>query len=354
MFDKHRIEWIDLLRSAAIILVLLCHCLECFYEINIDFISYLSFPSKLFALAAYNIGRLGVPFFLMISGYLLLDRTYDTDKTIHFWKNSWLHLLICTYLWTAIYTICEVVINGDTFAVNVIFEEIFFLRDSSMSHMWFMPMLLGMYPLFPYVANGLKSIKTKITIFPIALYFVYAFVLPYINLFRAILGKHMLPINLSFGFSGGTLGLYFIFGYLIKKGVLKNLKSGMLFVASISGLVLAVSFQFLAYQMNYEYYVWYDSPFLALSAVTIFELCSRIKKVPFGKVFNCISRYSFGLFLIHNVIIRFVPLQINDGGFLIAPIKTIILLLFVLIISLFVSWMIERIPKIGKYLLYIK
>ena len=100
-----RIKSIDLLRTIAILCVVLCHATESIYQLNAEYFSSLSFKSSCFSFFAFTIGRLGVPFFLMITGYLLLDRNYDTKKTLHFWKNNWLHLLFCTWIWFLLYDV---------------------------------------------------------------------------------------------------------------------------------------------------------------------------------------------------------------------------------------------------------
>lgn len=91
-----RVEWIDLLRVIAIFAVVLVHATETIYGFNVEFMETISMQSKVFAITALAAGRLGVPIFLMITGYLLLDREYDPEKIVRFWKNNWLRLLVCT------------------------------------------------------------------------------------------------------------------------------------------------------------------------------------------------------------------------------------------------------------------
>ena len=81
-----RIKWIDLLRALAILMVILCHATEGIYPLSISGMDDLSVQSKAAAFTSFTFGRLGVPIFLMISGYLLLDKDYDPEKTVKFWK----------------------------------------------------------------------------------------------------------------------------------------------------------------------------------------------------------------------------------------------------------------------------
>ena len=98
--NKTRIQWIDFARVLAILTVVFCHCLDNIYHIiDPNVVTTLSISSKIFVFGGYAIGRLGVPFFLMITGYLLLDRVYDSEKITGFWSRNCKHLLICTIIW---------------------------------------------------------------------------------------------------------------------------------------------------------------------------------------------------------------------------------------------------------------
>ena len=77
---ERRIKWVDLARSVAITCVVLCHAIEHTYQLTPQALTTMSDSSKLIALTGFSIGRLGVPLFLFITGYLLLDRQYDSKK----------------------------------------------------------------------------------------------------------------------------------------------------------------------------------------------------------------------------------------------------------------------------------
>ena len=77
--EKSRIEWIDLVRAIAILTVLYCHSVDGIYIILSDATTYFTLGSRIFQFISLFIGRMGVPFFLMITGYILLDRMRNPE-----------------------------------------------------------------------------------------------------------------------------------------------------------------------------------------------------------------------------------------------------------------------------------
>ena len=88
--ERKRILWLDYARCFAIICVVFIHSVERIYvEYDAHEIANLAASSLWFRNIAFAIGRLGVPLFLAISGYLLLDRDYSSaDKIFKFYKHN--------------------------------------------------------------------------------------------------------------------------------------------------------------------------------------------------------------------------------------------------------------------------
>ena len=138
--NKTRIQWIDFARVLAILLVVFCHCLDNIYHIiDPNVVTTLSISSKIFVFGGYAIGRLGVPFFLMITGYLLLDRVYDSEKITGFWSRNCKHLLICTIIWCVIYEAFLIFVLHQDFNLVSVISEILLLKPLNISHFWYMP-----------------------------------------------------------------------------------------------------------------------------------------------------------------------------------------------------------------------
>lgn len=127
MTTAERIKWIDFIRAFAILTVLICHSTEAIYPIEPEGLTAYSFPNQFLALLLFSIGRIGVPLFLFMSGYLLMDRRYDENACIRFWKTKWLGLLIATELWIIIYDVFLAGIGREDFPLQDYLPTCYFL-----------------------------------------------------------------------------------------------------------------------------------------------------------------------------------------------------------------------------------
>lgn len=82
--DYKRLDWIDIVRGIAIFFVVLCHAIDNIYFTQNADIANSSILLQLFIFTSFTLGRLGVPLFLFISGYLLLQCKYDNKKCFRF------------------------------------------------------------------------------------------------------------------------------------------------------------------------------------------------------------------------------------------------------------------------------
>lgn len=346
--NKTRIEWIDLVRAIAILTVLYIHSVDGIYIILSDSIVNLTMISRIFQYASLFIGRIGVPFFLMISGYLLLDRTYDDAKVRKFWNKSCKGLIIVTIIWAAVYATSLFFISTKSMQVNPVEAGNLFF-----SHMWYMPMIIGMYLSFPFVSNALSSFDNRTIYQGIVVFGLLAFCLPFITLLCDMEGIRNVTIQYCLGFSGGIYGVYIILGYLVKKDYFKSVSNLKLWIISIVSFLICVFFQYYAFKRGYQFFLWYDFPFILLGSFGLFELVSRIKHVRCYKIVKVLSKYSFAVFLIHNLF-RLPLLPVIVKLPFAEPVEALILWILLIILSYITAAIIYRIPKIGKFLLYMK
>lgn len=347
-----RIKWVDLARSIAIMCVVFCHAIEHAYHLTPQTITTMSDSSKLIALTGFSIGRLGVPLFLFITGYLLLDRQYDSKKCITFWKQKWLPLLACSEAWILIYN-AFLAFQGFAIQPQDLIKQMLFLESVEMEHFWYIPMILGIYLFIPIMAMGLQKLSWKTVAIPTAFLFGFAFVVPVVNVFLNTLKIEPLIIQIDFGYSGAVYGIYVLAGWMVKKGALQHAKRSILAICGLAFLACLIGLQVWTALAGSGYATWYNNALLLCSGLALFGFISHAKTVPFYAFFKSIARYSFPIFLIHLMIIgplsaQIAPLHIPH------IIKAAILFFAGFGMSYVIARLVELIPVVGKRILHLK
>ena len=345
---KTRVEWIDLVRAIAILTVLYIHATDGIYIISSDSIMNYTVFSRVFDYASLFIGRIGVPFFLMITGYLLLDRAYDNERVRKFWNTSCKGLIIVTIIWAVIYAVSLQFVTVGSGQVNYAEAGTLFF-----SHMWYMPMIIGMYLSMPFVSGALEKFESTTIWQATVVFSLLAFLLPFITLVLDMQGLPDITIQYCLGFSGGVYGIYIILGYLVKKGQFKHFDSIKLGLIAIISFMICLLFQYYAFTKGYGFELWYDFPFVLTGSFALFELCSRMGKVRAYPIVIFLSKYSFAVFLVHNLFrLPLLPIVVQLP--FTEPVKAIILWVLLIIFSYITVVIIYRIPKFGKYILYMR
>ena len=214
-----RIEWIDFCRALAIILVILCHTSEHYYHFVLTGEAQAPSLSWLFQNTTFSMGRIGVPLFLMISGTLLLSREYKSPK--QFYEKNLLPLLVTTLTWIIVNYLFQSYYESNPLNLQTFLYELFMLKKLSLSHMWYMPVILGIYLVIPFLSclanNG--YFKLKNTLIPLIVALVIYFLIPTLNL---ILSVNFPPFDkFTTQMDSATLGGYYVFyviiGYILVK-----------------------------------------------------------------------------------------------------------------------------------------
>lgn len=349
MYTKQqRIIWADWVRSIAICCIVLVHVIEGVYQLYLEGMASISSNEKVFIFIFFAIGRLGVPFFLFLSGYLLLDRDYSTsEKIIQFWKKNLLSLLIATEIWIVIYNIFLAWFNNTEVAETFLLKNMLLILPVKITHIWYLPMILGLYLFIPLVSRLLQAIDLRVLILPVIIVFCYQFIIPVLNVVFTILKMDTVRSLPSLEFGGGAYGLLLICGFLVKKQVFKKYKVRTLILLGLVTFAITVGVQLTAYHFGYGYNPWYNFAPLPISALCFFELISRSNLKIYPKAIKGLARSSFGIYLVHNpirmILVRYINIPRSMGK-----------LLLIYTIVFFVSWviviMIGKIPKAGKIL----
>ena len=162
------------------------------------------------------------------------------------------------------------------------------------NHLWYIRMIVLYYlamPLISYVMKNCKSLL-YIIISLVLCYFLY-------NGYRIFNGINFPSTS---GVSYGCYILYILGGYYISQNnFLERAKSIYIYILSMMLLVV------LFYTVKqYDYFLWYDNPFILLFSYSLFVLFYRWTKDLRIKYSNWITELSimtFGIYLIHMIFI---------------------------------------------------
>lgn len=362
MAGSKRIIRLDIARTFAILCVVLCHCCDMTYYYNDTIkLSELGMASQIFMIGTQTIGRLGVPIFLMISGALLFKKIINNEGDIlRFYKNNLLPLLIVNEVWVILYELFNVFVLKQTFVIDDFIKELLLLKNSTMSNMWYMPMILGVYIGVPFVAVIVKKFSFRAVAPVMGAIFIFSYIVPMLNVISKIYN-----LNQTFGsdtyipYMGATYGLYMLIGYYIYNNRHVRLKNGVLVLISLCSyaITLYVQLYSLGSSSYYFYKVWYDFPFLLICSSCIFALFCRIDDnricVKLSNVFTYISRISMGIFFVHVLIIS---IKVNYMGQFNGSLslETVIMTVVTTILSIMIIWLFGRSRLLARYMFLIK
>lgn len=137
---QRRVIFIDYIRALAILMVIMCHVIDvnCMFWLGYQ---DMSGARQIILYTLLIFGRCGVPLFLMITGYLLLDRDYSDGKWKSFYLHKWLYLLLVTEIWFAIYEVFAVCVQGKPFVWKDFVLRLLFIEEPVLSHAWYLPVI---------------------------------------------------------------------------------------------------------------------------------------------------------------------------------------------------------------------
>ncbi|MBR2072291.1 MAG: acyltransferase [Alistipes sp.] len=372
--SKIRLVWVDVLRLAAMLMVIAGHSVDIYNATPQDdpmngfwgaFIGSLMRPS--------------VPLFAMMTGLLLLP---IGESASSFYRRRIPRVLIPMLFWSVIYYLIPWftgVIGLDKSVISVLFPFEFapsqewgdavsniamipLTFNGYTTHMWYLYMLIGLYLFMPFFSawvekNDHTLIRTYIILWGCSLMLPYLAQLLSPNLFGVCAWNQFGTFHYFAGFTG-----YLLLGHLLGKG--NPLPSRKIVAVGVmlyfAGYVVTYTgFTTIMAQYSYEQapdlieMFWqFCSPNVVLMAIGLFLIAQRVKirSERWQRVLQSTTRCSFGAYLMHYIFIGPVIILLSPLG-LPTPVCVIMTVAIVFAVCWACTWAIYRfMPRIAKYI----
>lgn len=271
LYKKRELN-IDIARTIAIIMVLLIHTVEDleYGKVLCDNL-HISNIKWFIETILYIIGRIGVPIFCMLSGALMGKRNIENLK--EHYKIRVLPMMRVTIIWMLAYRVLFFFLYGnneDLFNIKSIIMELVLFNPSTANHLWFMPMIIGIYIMMPFINRLIQNLKTKELYVFIILNILFCFFIPTLNLLLKTIGiinvNNNIFTSIDYSFLGGAYLNYYIIGYMVvNRNAFIGISEFKVKCVSIITLILSLLSQFNIYikslKVNSNFF-WYNSIYI--------------------------------------------------------------------------------------------
>lgn len=336
-----RVGWADALRVFAMLSVVMLHCavLPIGTETPGD--------TRFWVMNLLDGGvRWGVPVFVMLSGAFLLDP--KKEMTTRQWLSHMGRVALLTVFWGAVYALYAA--RGAHLGLEWLLEGLISLVTGRLYyHLWFLPMLLGLYILLPILRAFVKGADRKTLWYAAVL---WAVAVPGLDVLFSIwpnIAGHgwftALDLRHLYGYGG-----YFLFGYLLRTCEIRPKRAYCLYAAGALGLAVTWWTAYTAsLKMGRFSGMLYANltPNVCATALAVFLLVRHLD-IGKGPLWAKLSALSLGVFVLHPLFIdltvrlAFPPDRWNLA--LSIPLRC----LMVTLLSLGSAWLIRKLPRVGK------
>lgn len=341
--SKSRVVYLDILRLVATFAVIMIHVTTH----NIDSIDIHSFQWTI-QIIYDGFSRWAVGVFVMISGALFLEKQISIDMLFKKYIMRMIRVYIC---WSFAYSFFYNIIGRHDLRL--------FIRDfiKGHFHLWFLYMIVGLYFIVPFLHRIISN--RTLTIYFLILAFIFAFLVPQcisiISIFSEKYGTFAKSVidQGGFYFVQG-FPLYFVLGYFLNnEKISKKIISFFYVTGILSFIITIIGNIFVSYWCNASKPIFsgYTSVNVLLESVFVFIFCKRLYERNLfvndtANRFICtLSKYSFGVYLIHVVIISILNTYLHLNSETFFPIISIpFISLIVYFVSFAVSAVLNKIP----------
>lgn len=345
---RERKVHLDLLRILAAFSVVMLHSsAQYWYDLDV-------YSSEWVVANTYDaLFRFGVPVFVMLSGSIFLGANYKIEvKRIY--QHNIFKIAVLYTVWSCAYGLFDCAKFGfENLAMKDILREMLYGRY----HLWFLPMLVGIYALLPILKSWLEHAGKKNIQYILLLFFVLQICRETIRALTVTEELHYILDLIKVEVACGYIG-YFIWGYyIVHIGIGPKLRK-VIYAMCIPAMVLSVIVSnALTRRAGTAVAAVYDSfslfTFITSTAIFIFINDKGAKMIPGTKVANVIKELSYstlGVYVMHLGLMELFQMQGIDTMVIPNIIGIPLHALMCFGICLLLSSVLRRIPVIGRFL----
>lgn len=358
--SKQRIIYVDILKIVAIMGVIILHsAAPLTYQLNSIKLSWW-WISNFFESSM----RWAVPIFVMVSGMLLLDPKKEESIKIFLIKR-FNRVLIPFIFWGIVYTIWNykyIIVSKQSLPILKIIES--FITGPIYFHLWYIYIILGLYISTPIIRIYIKNTDIDNLKYFLIIWFITNGVFNFIQTISGI------KIGINLNFFLGYVG-YFILGYYLHITKFNKKQINYVYFLSLICFIVTIIGTFILTKTNdgilKETFYEYLSPNVILMSIGIFIFIKNFNwiklfenrnslfgNININNIILEVSSLSFGIYLIHPLIMLFInlsilPIKIN--AMLINPLFGIP---FTALLTLLISFVILKVLKkfsLSKYIM---
>lgn len=345
-FTRRRVIYFDILRIVAIFFVVFVH-LAAQHWADVDVSSRAWFAFNLYC----TTGKWSVPIFVMISGALFLGRDVSISAIL---KKNVARIATVFLFWSGCYALVYLVFRHAPLAV-VLSQFI-----TGHYHLWFLYMIVGLYLLIPLLRPIVQN--ETLTRYFLLLAFIFTFLLPQLALFLSFVSYQasaVIHTVIMYSYCFFPLGFtaYFIGGYYLSRRDFSRREEITLYCIGVAGLLVSVFAPVAlsrAQSAPSDIFYTYNSLNVLCTSVPIFVFAKQHLNFPrMGEkaytFLRKMSKYSFGVYLVHPMVIELLQHFGIDTFSCNAFFSVPLLAVFVFVVSTAISALLNAIPVIKDH-----
>lgn len=303
------------------------------------------------------LSRWAVPAFVMLSGMMILPRGEEVSVS-RLMLHRVIRMLAAYIAWSCVYSAYNVYVLDIVYAPTK-FKTFLDGCFSGETHMWYLPMLAGLYIASPLLAVLVKKLERKWALYWLAGLFLFSSVIPFfVKLNIPFASTIIASINgyMDLQFLGGWT-LYFVLGYYIRQHQFTRKEKCAVYVTALVGFLYTFERTILYGLRNGTAYgiLPYEYPNIVLMSVGVMVLfkeeVSRIRwSEEARKRISGISGLTFGIYLVHILLLKVCYGAGINIQMLHPAVSVPLVSAAVFVCGAILTWMIHKIPVLGKYL----